>query len=136
MNLQDYEKLIRLQRKEGRTMRAMRTYKQYLGDCAPACDPVYDQIYQDGLLATHTSPTPLRRRERFYSLVTLFRRTSALPGLVAECGCFRGLSSYLLCRMLKLADPAFDGNGYRIFDSFQGLSVPQPEDTISDSDPD
>jgi len=88
------------------------------------------------LLATHTSPTPLRRRERFYSLVTLFRRTSALRGLVAECGCFRGLSSYLLCRTLKLADPAFDGSGYRIFDSFQGLSVPQPEDTIADSDPD
>jgi hypothetical protein len=130
-----YEHLIYLRREEGRVMRAMRVFRQYLGDCAPACDPAYDQFYHDGLLATGTSPVPLRRRERYYSLVRLFRETLPLQGLVAECGCFRGLSSYLLCRLLKLADAGFDGRGYRIFDSFQGLSVPQPEDTIADSDP-
>ena len=53
-----------------------------------------------------------------------------LEGLVAECGCFRGLSSYLLCSTLQQADAAFDGSGYRIFDSFAGLSAPSREDAI------
>lgn len=130
-----YENLIYLRQDDGRAMRAMRIFRQYLGDCAPACDAAYDQFYQDGLLATGNSLIPLRRRERFYSLVCLLRKALPLQGLVAECGCFRGLSSYLLCRSLKLADADFDGRGYRIFDSFQGLSELQPEDAISDSDP-
>lgn len=131
-----YEQLIALRTEDGRAVRAMRVFKQYIGDCAPACDPAYDQIYHDGLLATGTPALPLRRRDRFYSLVQLFRKTLPLTGMVAECGCFRGLSSYLLCNSLKLADDKFDGSGYRIFDSFAGLSVPQPEDSVDGSEPD
>jgi hypothetical protein len=53
-------------------------------------------MYQAGLNATGTGITPLHRRDRFFSLVQLFRKTLTLEGMVAECGCFRGLSSYLL----------------------------------------
>lgn len=130
-----YEGLIEIRRSEGRSARALRVFRQYVGDCAPKCDPDYDRIYHDGLLTTRTSPVPLERRQRFYSLVQLFRKTVPLEGLMAECGCFHGLSSYLLCSTLKLAHGGFDGQGYRIFDSFQGLSAPQPEDTIEDSGP-
>jgi O-methyltransferase len=119
-----------------RMARALRVFRQYIDDCAPRCDPAYDQAYYDALVATQTSPTPLKRRLRFYSLVQLLREALPLEGVVAECGCYRGLSSYLLCTTLKSANAGFDGRGYRIFDSFQGLSARQPEDTIEDTAPD
>lgn len=131
-----YEELIRIRGREGRAARALRLFRQYVEDCAPACDQAYDQMYHDGLLATKTPPVPLRRRQRFYTLVQLFRESLPLEGMVAECGCFRGLSSYLLCSTLKGADGSFNGHGYRIFDSFMGLSAPQPEDTIAETGPD
>ena len=130
-----YQGLIDLRLTQGRFVRAMRIFRQYLNDDAPSCDPVYDQIYCDGSLATQTPPIPLRRRERFFSLVQLLHLALPLTGLVAECGCYRGLSSYILCRYILLSDDRFDGHGYRIFDSFAGLSEPQPEDAFGDSDP-
>ena len=125
-----YEQLINLRIEEGRPARAGRIFRQYLGDAAPPADAEYDAMYQAGLQATGTGITPLLRRDRFFSLVQLFRQTLPLAGMVAECGCFRGLSSYLLCSTLKRGDAAFDGHGYRIFDSFAGLSAPQPQDAI------
>jgi len=125
-----YEQIINLRIEDGRPARALRIFKQYLGDCAPAADAAYDAMYQAGLNASGTGITPLHRRDRFFSLVQLFRKTLALEGMVAECGCFRGLSSYLLCSTLQQADAAFDGRGYRIFDSFAGLSAPSQEDAI------
>jgi hypothetical protein len=125
-----YEQIINLRIEDGRPARAPRVFKQYLGDCAPAADTAYDAMYQAGLNATGTGITPLLRRDRFFSLVQLFRKTLSLEGMVAECGCFRGLSSYLLCSTLQQADAAFDGRGYRIFDSFAGLSAPSQEDAI------
>ena len=125
-----YEQIINLRIEDGRPARALRVFKQYLGDCAPAADAAYDAMYQAGLNASGTGITPLHRRDRFFSLVQLFRKTLALEGMVAECGCFRGLSSYLLCSTLQQADAAFDGRGYRIFDSFAGLSAPSQEDAI------
>lgn len=125
-----YEQLIMLRNQQGRPARATRVYRQYLENCAAVCDADYDRLYHEGLAVTGTPPTPLRRRDRFYSLVQLFRQTAALDGLVAECGCFRGLSSYILCSAIKLTQPGFAGQGYRIFDSFEGLSAPQAEDAV------
>jgi O-methyltransferase len=123
-----YEQIIYLRIEDGRPARALRVFKQYLSDCALPADVAYDVLYQAGLQATGTGITPLLRRHRFHSLLELFRTALPLEGMVAECGCFRGLSSYLMCSTLKLADAAFDGSGYRIFDSFAGLSVPGSED--------
>lgn len=128
-----YEQLIALRINQGSVAHAFHVFQQYLGDCAPACDAAFDQLYHEGLLATRTAPTPLKRRDRFYSLAKLFRENLPLEGLVAECGCFRGLSSFILCSSLRLADSGFDGRGYRIFDSFAGLSAPQPEDAVAAS---
>jgi hypothetical protein len=130
-----YEKLIRARQRQGREGRAMRVYRQYLRDCAPACDPAYDRDYELGLDLTHMPPCPLPRRDRFWSLVRFLDATAGLEGSVAECGCFRGLSSFLLCRRLKSEDADFDGNGYRIFDSFAGLSEPGQEDDFDDALP-
>jgi O-methyltransferase len=131
-----YDWLVGLRWNQRRTGRALRVFRQYVEDCAPRCDPAYDQAYYDALVATGTSPAPLRRRLRFHSLVQLLREALPIEGLVAECGCYRGLSSHLLCSTLKSANAGFDGGGYRIFDSFQGLSAWRPEDTIEDTSPD
>lgn len=119
---------------EGRDGRMSKVFRQYMADCSPYRNAAFDELYLAGVLATRTSPVPLRRRDRFFLLVQEFATTLELDGLVAECGCFRGLSSYLLCSRLKRRDTHFDGTGYRVFDSFRGLSEPQREDAIGDSD--
>ena len=61
-------------------------------------------------------------------LINKFKETTNLNGFVAECGCFKGLSSHLMCKTIKSADSDFLGGGFQIFDSFEGLSVLQEED--------
>lgn len=119
------------QRRDGRLSRLFRSYTT---DYAAQPDRSFDEAYLAGVLATRTSPVPMRRRDRFLLLVRELERTLDLQGLVVECGCFRGLSSFLLCSRLKARDTALDGAGYRIFDSFQGLSEPQPEDRFPSAD--
>ncbi len=62
--------------------------------------------------------------------------TRALEGDTAECGCFRGLSSYLICGTERQHRAGYDGRGHHVLDSFAGLSVPQPEDAPDSDDPD
>jgi hypothetical protein len=93
-------------------------------------DRKFDESYLAGLFASGTPPKPLRRRDRFRRLLKEFERALPLEGCVAECGCASGLSSFLLCSRLKQHDRAFDGAGYEIYDSFQGLSEPQAEDAL------
>ena len=123
--------LLFAQRRDGRLSRLFRSYT---ADYAAQPDRSFDEAYLAGVLATRTSPVPMRRRDRFLLLVRELERTLELEGLVAECGCFRGLSSFLLCSRLKKLEPTFEGAGYRVFDSFQGLSEPQPEDQLASTD--
>jgi hypothetical protein len=112
-----------------------RLFGQYVAEFSEP-DARFDELYLEGLFVTGTAPAPLRRRDRFRSLVREFGRTLALEGCVAECGCFRGLSSFLLCSRQRQHDARFDGTGYEIYDSFCGLSEPQPEDApAAQSDP-
>ena len=98
-------------------------------------DPVFNGIYDAGLVATQTPDPPKpaysKRRERFYNLAQLFLQAQPLTGAIAECGCWKGLSSYMLCHYLRRAHPEFQGEGYHIFDSFAGLSEPAREDLLS-----
>jgi O-methyltransferase len=104
-----------------------RVFAQYVAEFSEP-DRKFDTLYLEGLFATRTPPQPLRRRDRFRRLLQEFAPTLRLCGLVAECGCAGGLSSFLLCSRLKQQDPRFDGGGYEIYDSFQGLSEPRAED--------
>ena len=115
---------------QGRDGRVSRLFREYTNAFAAQPDSGFDDLYLAGVFATRTSPLPLRRRDRFRLLLGEFDQTLGLEGLVAECGCFRGLSSYLLCSRLRQREPAFDGSGYRIFDSFHGLSAPGSEDSL------
>ncbi|MEO8901663.1 MAG: TylF/MycF/NovP-related O-methyltransferase [Polyangiaceae bacterium] len=61
--------------------------------------------------------------DRKWMLFQLCRMSHSIPGDTAECGVFRGASSYLICL-------ANDGTGKRhhLFDSFEGLSAPGSRD--------
>jgi hypothetical protein len=111
---------------------AIKTFELLLCHEAPATDLAFDQIYFKGLRTTGTCPTPVRRRSRLINLIETLQGTAHVPGEVVECGCFLGLSSYMMCSYLKRWDPRFDGSGYHIFDSFQGLSEPTVDDEIPD----
>ncbi len=125
------EMLLELYFAQGRDGRLSKVFRRYVADYCEEQDERFDDAYLAGVFATRTGPLPLRRRNRFLNLLRLFERTLELDGLVVECGCFKGLSSYLMCSRLRQHDPAFNGRGYQIFDSFQGLSEPQPEDALA-----
>ncbi|WP_295580011.1 TylF/MycF/NovP-related O-methyltransferase [uncultured Lamprocystis sp.] len=64
--------------------------------------------------------------DRRWMLGQLLRLTCEVPGDTAECGVYRGASSYAICRFnasLKSAP-----RNHFAFDSFQGLSAPLAED--------
>jgi hypothetical protein len=68
------------------------------------------------------------RRERFWTLIQFFESTHGLAGETAEAGCWRGLSSFLICSYRQLRDPSFRGAGHHVVDSFHGLSRLLPVD--------
>ncbi len=92
-------------------------------------DPEFAAIYAQALAASGTSPFPLRRIFRHQNLVRLFRRVCAeVAGDVAECGCARGLSFMELCLSFSKDRPGWAGEGFHVFDSFEGLSEPGEQD--------
>jgi O-methyltransferase len=61
--------------------------------------------------------------DRKYALDQFMKLVLSLDGDTAECGAFEGASSYLICNRI-----AGLGKMHHIFDSFEGLSTPQPQD--------
>jgi hypothetical protein len=95
-------------------------------------DPGFQTEYARGLAMTGTPEAGLftgnKRQSRFYNLLALHRWASAVQGWQVECGCWKGLSAYLLNHQLRRLTPGHDGTGFMIVDSFEGLSAPGPED--------
>jgi O-methyltransferase len=118
------------------------TYKSLLRDKeivnSPASlllqvDPAFQSRYSEGLNVTGTPESErivlFKRQARFYNLLAIHRWASEIPGWQVECGCWKGLSSYLLNHQSKLLNSAHDGSGFMIVDSFEGLSQPTAEDS-------
>ncbi len=103
-------------------------FQKYSKDLWRQPDTEFDNDYCHSLIATKTTVDPLKRRDRFRFLISKFKETLSLPGVVAECGCFKGLSSHLMCKTIKSKISTFKGEGFQIFDSFEGLSKLQDED--------
>lgn len=61
--------------------------------------------------------------DRKFFLRSLLSQVASLPGDTAECGVYQGASSYLICQALQ--GPA---RRHHLFDSFAGLSTPDPCD--------
>jgi len=61
--------------------------------------------------------------DRKYTLDQLLKLTLHIDGDAAECGVYKGASSYLICRAIKPY-----GKWNHLFDSFEGLSSPTDRD--------
>ncbi len=93
-------------------------------------EPGYEKLYEEGLKKTGARPS-VWRKDKFYNLYGAFGLVAdTVEGDVVECGAYRGHSSYILCHLIKEKKPAFDGTGYHIFDSFEGLSAPIGDDRL------
>jgi O-methyltransferase len=103
-------------------------FQRYSNQLWTQTDEAFDKDYCHSLIATKTTVDPLKRRDRFRFLINKFKETTNLNGFVAECGCFKGLSSHLMCKTIKSANSGFLGEDFQIFDSFEGLSELQEED--------
>jgi len=90
-------------------------------------DENYKRLYEEGLFRTEMPDSDFRR-PRFYNLVQFFMATAYLDGGCLEAGCYRGLSSFLLCSCLRMLNHDFKGEGFSIIDSFEGLSDPSDQD--------
>jgi hypothetical protein len=93
-------------------------------------DAAVEERYFQGMFATVTAPGGVNRKARHMTLVEHVRQIAGLQGDIVECGCFRGLSSWMICRTLHDEYGPFDGTGFHIYDSFEGLSAPAEEDVL------
>lgn len=125
-----HEALIRNAMNSGRRDDAIDWFERLLPLLERPEDADFDPIYVRGMELTRSHPLPLRRLHRFFELSALLRSTRGIDGEVAECGCFRGLSSYIIASYLKMEHARFTGGGFRVFDSFAGLSQPGAEDAL------
>lgn len=92
-----------------------------------ALHPGFVSMYEDGLTRSQMSEHEWRR-PRFFHMTQLLRLTAGIPGATAEAGVFRGLGSYLMCRVLREESGAFDGSGHFMIDSFEGLPPGRDDD--------
>ena len=132
----------RLVNRYGYNLVLSNTYKKLLSDQALAdappsllfqVDPIFQSSYVNGLASTGTSESDrfvcFKRQNRFYNLLSIQRWVADIPGWQVECGCWKGLSSYMLNHQLKRLNPDHEGAGFMIIDSFEGLSQPTTEDS-------
>lgn len=90
-------------------------------------------LYQRCLAETETPVTPFNVFHRFQSrrdLLQYFFATLDVPGARAECGVYRGATALLLARAWRSRQPAFNGDGLYLIDSFVGTSESGGKDLI------
>lgn len=86
----------------------------------------YEKIYLKG--ATLSGTASEGTFGRFKRLATTLLELQAVEGEVAECGCYRGLSTFIIASYLWLTDQKFTGVGMHVIDSFEGLGDPVSKD--------
>lgn len=89
-------------------------------------DSFYFSVFADAL--RREGEAEGQRLQRFYPLLQAFRATQDLDGETAEAGCLFGLASLLFCRYEQALRPDYRGATHHVFDSFIGLSFPDPQD--------
>jgi SAM-dependent methyltransferase len=74
---------------------------------------------------THVAKDNFHSYDRKYFLQNILKLIDRVPGDTAECGAYHGAGSLLICRHV-----ASLGRTHHVFDSFEGLSAPEPVDGI------
>lgn len=95
-------------------------------------DPFFSAEYERGLALTSTPSGGVKRKARFFNLLQFYSSVRHLEGRSAECGCWKGLSSYMICKYEQRFNPEFEGESHEIYDSFEGLSEFSGADEIVD----
>jgi hypothetical protein len=92
------------------------------------------ELTAESLDRTGSALPPLKVLHRRYSIQALaayFLHARTLPGRWAECGVFSGYSALSLCAVARSVDAAFDGTGFHLVDSFEGLGPAHERDYAS-----
>jgi hypothetical protein len=90
-------------------------------------------LVDECLRDSSTGVGPLKAFHRYQAALLLaryFLHTLDVPGERVECGVFSGFGSLLMCRLTRALRPGFDGTGFHLVDSFEGLSPPSAEDAV------
>jgi len=93
----------------------------------------FAELFHRCLAETGTPVTPFNVFHRFQSrrdLLQYFFSTLNIPGARAECGVYRGATALLLAHAWRSRQPAFDGDGLYLIDSFVGTSESGAHDLI------
>lgn len=111
--------------------------KRYSKNLLYEADVDFQKFYSEGIRISKTPDARgfayfSKREERFYNLIQFFSQIHSINGEIIECGCWKGLSSYLICNYLRIHNPNFQGENFVIVDSFEGLSEPSEFDRITD----
>jgi hypothetical protein len=98
-------------------------------------DPTFQALYNQGIEKTGTPPirriSVVNKREaRFYNLINIYSLAAALDGNIAEIGCWKGLSAYMLNKSASQNIDRYTGKEFWIIDSFEGLSDFEDRDQI------
>ena len=84
----------------------------------------FNQFFEMTSTKSGSYAPPLKAfRSRWASanLIQYFLYAGSLPGLRVECGVFRGVSALRVAVAAREKDPTFDGTGFFLIDSFEGL---------------
>jgi hypothetical protein len=91
------------------------------------------ELYIEALGESHTGVPATkwyRRAQRALHLVKYFEYSLGIEGARAECGVYSGFSALLLCKTAAAHHPGYAGEGFHLFDSFEGLSEIGREDRV------
>ena len=91
-------------------------------------DHSFHDLYEDALQKTGMAEleNPLRRN-RHYSLLKILKNADLSNGDIAECGCWKGMSTFQIATYLKNENFKFQ---LHVFDSFEGLSKLDADDRV------
>jgi len=117
----------------GFEIRRKRTGERFAKNMLYEADARYHALRARGLTETGSPDGKTKSIEKQYNTIQFLRLVLSLDGCIAECGTFKGLGSFMFCHTLREHELGFDGKGFHIFDSFEGLSQPTPEDFIEDA---
>ena len=117
----------------GFEIRRVNSSRRYEKNMMYEADVRYHALRTKGLAMTGSPDGKTKSIEKQYNTIQFLRLVQSMEGSIAECGTFKGLGSFMFCHTLRQADPAFDGSGFHIFDSFEGLSEPTAQDHIQDA---
>jgi O-methyltransferase len=108
--------------------------KRKLKDFYYESDEAFMSFHKEAIKVSDSPHDPAIFPLRLYNTLQFLIYSLSLEGDIVECGCFKGRSSYLFCTYAKYILGEFCGEGYHIFDSFQGISEPGINDQINSPD--